>query len=636
MNISARSATRTLRATARRRPRLLAVLATAMIMGLQVVLGAPAAVADSDCARPPTVEVANGGLVGVIDPSIGQGIAEPPSPYYLYGYSGQRWHVYDVGTRILGCQDTSANINTWIGNLMLDGGKVIVAAHNGLYYGVITGGIGDRLDELVRQGSMASFDGFAVPFLPIALLLVGIAVFRYVFSGKNAGAAKSGVRVLAGLGLIAATALSPLTYSYLFDDLILSSAHDVQAKMQKQMYGEGMPQRDTPPTKMHTYVVYENWVRGEFGDPHTILAANLGPRLLADQACNWTELHHTGCDPNAKREDFKKVAEEVKAKGNYAAFTGESGRPGSGLAALYEGVVMGLFPLICKAAVLIGQLLMRALVLFGPIVGMLCFLPEVGRRVGRTIGTVLVLSIALSAVAELHTFMEIKVIESNMAFGFQLIVMTLLTMLVWGVTRPVKRLRQMVTAALHLTPGGSPLAHSLTKAAQTWHQQRWMRRLYKGNKKRHFDREWWLGPEPGYPSWPHEETGPAPIRAEASRASGFDATRPGIRGNVVHGLAAGRTNGDPGATGNNRPGGTPPREPGGGGAGTAARGPIRVPEAVRVDREHPDRPDQDPGQRPGIQGTPSRRELPAGTGRSEATTSEASDGILGDGAGEDD
>ncbi|MFE0309940.1 hypothetical protein, partial [Amycolatopsis sp. NPDC058986] len=31
-----------------------------------------------------------------------------------------------------------------------------------------------------------------------------------------------------------------------------------------------------------------------------------------------------------------------------------------------------------------------------------------------------------------------------------------------------------------------------------------------------------------------------------------------------------------------------------------------------------------------------RRELPAGTGRSEATTSEASDGILGDGAGEDD
>src|SRR5687767_10361209 len=65
----------------------------AAILALQVVLGAPAAHAQS-CNEAPNPERPGAGMVGALDPPVGNGL--PGSPYLEYGYAGMVWHYYQT------------------------------------------------------------------------------------------------------------------------------------------------------------------------------------------------------------------------------------------------------------------------------------------------------------------------------------------------------------------------------------------------------------------------------------------------------------------------------------------------------------------------------------------------------------
>src|SRR2546421_6888339 len=133
-----------------RRPRWVALVLVAVLLGLQILFGTPAVAAGpfDDCKDAPPIEVIGAGMVGSLDPPTGNG---PSGSLYLdYSYAGFVWHTYDT-PRAWPCVDPFATITTWIGNRLFDGGKLIVGAVNGLHYALKTGLLGG-IDDIVRKG----------------------------------------------------------------------------------------------------------------------------------------------------------------------------------------------------------------------------------------------------------------------------------------------------------------------------------------------------------------------------------------------------------------------------------------------------------------------------------------------------
>lgn len=564
------------------------LLATvALLLGIQTMLGTPAAMADpgGDCAESPAPELVSSGLTGTIDPTTGQGTGG--SIYAQYGYAGQVWHTYDAADNML-CSDTFAEVSTWVGNQLFNVGKTMVSAVNSLHYMLHEGGLAWQLDEVIKTGSEAAFDSFAAPFVGLALLLVGIVAFWSVFHGRMADAAKSGGRVALGLTLVAATAFSPLIYTNLFDDLLIDGFKTVENEINSVLYsddGDGdVVYRDVLPTRLHHEIVVTNWARGEFGDADSKLARKLAPKLVDAQACSWDEVRTDSCDVDKKDQEFQKVAEKIQDKGDYPTFTGESGgRMGTGALAAAESVIFGLLQLMAKLALLLAQLVLRIFVLFGPIIGILAMAPGVGRTVLRGVLGVGVLGLVFNVVAGVHTFMIIKILDSDLSLMAKLVVAALLTMLIWSVLRPVKRIKAMAASSMYTMPGQN--LHRVGQWLQHRHLIHAMRQKSQGSEKR-----WWNqrgDPSHSAPLNDEAAEGDAPgsVRASATvlRPEGTAAS-----GGAPAALAAGRgtpTGGGaatPGA-GNAPPPPPPPRSPRSpSGAGTGASPGVIRAEATRL------------------------------------------------------
>ena len=88
--------------------------------------------------------------------------------------------------------------------------------------------------------------------------------------------------------------------------------------MQEGFLGQvGLGDRDTLPTVLVDQVVYQNWLRGEFGSPDVPQAQQLGRDLLRAQTFTKAEV--------AEGRDTQELAEQKKA--DFAAIGEPDGRP---------------------------------------------------------------------------------------------------------------------------------------------------------------------------------------------------------------------------------------------------------------------------------------------------------------------
>lgn len=108
-----------------------AVVMVSAILALQVVIGAPAHA--QSCNDAPNPERPGAGMVGALDPPVGNGL--PGSPYLDYGYAGMVWHYHQANCSIV--PNASATLDTWAGNELFSIGKNIVGATNALHYTVM-------------------------------------------------------------------------------------------------------------------------------------------------------------------------------------------------------------------------------------------------------------------------------------------------------------------------------------------------------------------------------------------------------------------------------------------------------------------------------------------------------------------
>jgi hypothetical protein len=423
---------------------------------------APAQVPGADdCKQPPNPERPGSGMVGAIDPTPLQAGA-PNSAYHEVGYAGLVWHTYDLGCGPSGLRNPNAVIDTWTGNLLFDIGKAIVGATNGLHYALSDGGLLAPLNDLIVSGTVALYDSVYAPWFGLVAVLLAIVLFRSIWRGDLAAVSKRAAWALAGIWLAAATYLTPLLYTQVLDGVLVEGSNDVRSGF---LHEVGIEQRDALPTLLHDQIIYRNWLRGEFGSPDGPQAAQLGRDLLRAQAYTKQEIANGADDPKSgvadrKKQEYKAIAERTGSA--YGYFQGVDGnRIGVGFLAALQAVMFGLFQLLAQAALLLAQVLLRVVILLGPIIGLIAILyHDILRGVGRAVGAALLNIVVLSALAALHTLVMVWVFDPtrNMSVLAQMLLAGMITVVLLLVARPVRRMWQMTELAVGAVGGALPAA----------------------------------------------------------------------------------------------------------------------------------------------------------------------------------
>ncbi len=461
-----------------RRRRIAALLMTVIaVLGVQAalcppalgspVLGSPAPGSPAqvpgvdDCKQAPNPERPGSGMVGAIDPTPAQAGA-PNSAYAEVGYAGLVWHTYDLGCGPSGLRNPNAVIDTWTGNLLFDIGKAVVGATNGLHYALVDGGLLSPLNDLIVSGTVALYDSVYAPWFGLVAVLLAIVLFRSIWRGDLAAVSKRAAWALAGIWLAAATYLTPLLYTQVLDGVLVDGSNQVRTGFLQEV---GIEQRDALPTLLHDQIIYRNWLRGEFGSPDGPQATQLGRDLLRAQAYTKQEIAAGADDPKSgvadrKKQEYKAIAERTGSA--YGYFQGVDGnRIGVGFLAALQAAMFGLFQLLAQAALLLAQVLLRVVILLGPVIGLIAILHhELLRGVGRAVGAALLNIVVLSALAALHTLVMVWVFDPsrNISVLAQMLLAGMITLVMLLVARPVRRMWQMTELAVGAVGGALPAA----------------------------------------------------------------------------------------------------------------------------------------------------------------------------------
>ncbi|MCG8923809.1 hypothetical protein [Lentzea sp. CC55] len=417
------------------------VMAVSVILALQVVIGAPMAHAQS-CNDAPNPERPGAGMVGALDPPVGNGL--PGSAYLDYGYAGMVWHYHQANCSIV--PNANATLDTWAGNELFSIGKNIVGATNALHYTVMGRGLLVPLDDAVKDGVQKVYDNVYLRWFGLVALILAILMFRQIWTGDFATISKRGLWALAAMWLATSTLALPQFYN-LLDNTLVSKTSEIQAGFIEAPEEQGT--LHVLPTKLHDAVVYQSWLRGAFGTPEAPQAAEYGPRILKTQAWTTAEIAE-GKDGDqaaldAKKAEWKALEGQLGTAKGY--FDGTDGsRTGAGFLALLQSIAFSLFQLFAKAAVLLAQLLLRILTLAGPLIGLVALLHhDLLRKVARAAAVTIFNVLVLAVLAGVHALLLQAIFNAT---GLSLLTRTLLglmlTLVCFVIGKPLRRMWQMV------------------------------------------------------------------------------------------------------------------------------------------------------------------------------------------------
>ncbi|MFD1049135.1 hypothetical protein ACFQ1S_28160, partial [Kibdelosporangium lantanae] len=308
----------------------------------------------------------------------------PDSVYGKYAYAGQVWHVYDNNCGIVGkaITDPNTTIGTWMGNQLFDVGKNFVAATNGVHYALAYNELMGPLDHAIEGATKLFYDNVYVKWFGLAAVILAVLLFRYIWRGDLATVSRKGMWALAAMWVATSFVLVGPLYKEM-EQRFLSKTTQIQAGF----VADNAPESDLNalPQALHDKVVYQNWLRGEFGSENAPEAKQYGADLLDAQA--WTK--NDSADTvdqgalDAKKAKYKDIANKLGPSKGY--FTGADGsRTGAGFLAMFQGIVYSLFQLFAKLGVLLAQVLLRIFLLATPLIGLIAILyHDLLRKVAR-------------------------------------------------------------------------------------------------------------------------------------------------------------------------------------------------------------------------------------------------------------
>ncbi|MHA6785857.1 hypothetical protein ACVGOW_33405 [Pseudonocardia saturnea] len=455
------------------RSRRAAMLIVTALVGGSVLIGTPAMAQPFDCKESPEPDRPGTGLVGSLDPPT-YGVGEPGSVYDEVGYAGLVWHNYDLGCAGSAVFNPASTTDTWLGNQAFNVAKFTVGGVNWSHYLIADGGeLLSPLDDLISTGTTAMYDAVFSTFIGPVLAVLAVILLVLATRGDLAQQARRGAFAVLALVIGSAAYLTPVDWAKAADGLLLDGVTSMQEGFLDQV---GLGNRDTLPTVLVDNVIYQNWLRGEFGAPDVPQAQELGRDLLRAQTFTKAEIAE-GADTlelaEQKKADFAAIGERMGDR--YPYFTGEAGsRTGAGILAVVQAICIALFQLLSKVLVLVAMLMLRLMVMTAPAIAVVAVLkPDILPALLRVAGAAIVNTLVVGALAGLHALLVVSLFRPGTPIDLwlALLVTGVVTVVLWAVARPFRRLVSMVSLTREQFGGIVPGAGS-GPMSRVWQRMR--------------------------------------------------------------------------------------------------------------------------------------------------------------------
>jgi hypothetical protein len=442
--VEATSATRVRRGLVR------LLVTTALAVVGWVVLAQPAA-ADI-CQDAPAPIAPKSGLPGMLTSVPADVPDAAPDPFAdpqvaigeVYGYNW-RWSNYDLGCGSDFLRDPVAVTNTQSANVVMSGLGGILAGLGSLeamaktssleWLTSVLGGVADRL-----RGPLLAV------WLPLAMLGVGLIIGVRAKRASYADTMRTALIIVAAVTMAVFALVFPSTASRAVDHAVVGVSDAVGAQFSAS--ATDAVTRES---------AYRTWLTGNFGDPDSAVARELGPRLMSATHYTWSDMKRITADPSvkgsidqAKAREFKAVATTLEQRdpAAYETFTGRGERTAPALLGVVVVICMGLFIGLAMLMVLIARVMMQGLAIAAPLAAVLGVLPTHTSVLSRLwdLFTAALVAVAKFVIAGGIMALVLGAIQSNDAVGagaklFWVIVATVVGIVL---TRPVRSFKTIV------------------------------------------------------------------------------------------------------------------------------------------------------------------------------------------------
>lgn len=420
-----------------------------------------------DCTESPTPDMPGQGLAGFFEkaPSPVPAQADPfaegatTTMYEQYGYSGLRWHTYDLGCGPDAARNPDAVIGTALSNWIIDIPIAWSALTSSVTEVAFEPSFLDMFDPAITRISGALHRSLFSTWVPAVIALLGIAI---LLKARRAALATTAASIgWALMVVLVATAIFrwPLQAGHFADDTVTSTLGSVVGGI------DGGDTHVAPATTIGSNVqesiFYSSWLAGTLGSTDSPTAKKYGGPLFRSQALTWHEASVVQSDPEAgkriieaKKDAFATIASQIKSSDPvaYEHLTGKRSDTRVGYAILSSLAAFLALPfLFVSALLLLGSfLIVRLAVMLFPAFATLGVFPA-GRGlvigIGRTVGAALVNAVifGVGAAVTIRVLGLILDPESGLPGWLALVLMPLFGFVMWVALKPFRRLTAMVT-----------------------------------------------------------------------------------------------------------------------------------------------------------------------------------------------
>jgi hypothetical protein len=445
----------------------LATILAVLMMGGVVLAGS----ASADCWSNPTTgpavpdpQAPNSGFSGSIDPGFGSQVGQPdlaePSfgPYVNQFYvRPPRFQAFDQG-----CSPDptgSAGFSSTIGNIGMGGASVLVSITSAIHRQVSPPDL-HFLDGIVRTGTQAVKDALFTPLIGIAfLILAGWLVLRSI-KGELHGVFTTGAAAVVLVGLAAVLVNQSVQMAGYFDQMASDTVGEIYSTMNPDSGGNPFDPASPRAGAVTDVVQYQNWLRGELGDPNSEVAKKYGTRLLdatTYSQSEWSAIQadHTKEDAidKTKETEFRAVADGVKKDyaAAYRVLQGKTGdRLGAGMFAFFSALCVAPFLAFSDLLLFMGLLMVRVAVVVFPAIAIVAIFPRFRHLATGLVGTVgtglfNALIFAAASAFDLLSIQQLVGPDAKIPRWFGLVLCALMSVVLWKLLKPRQRFKDMTS-----------------------------------------------------------------------------------------------------------------------------------------------------------------------------------------------
>ncbi|GAA2100450.1 hypothetical protein GCM10009801_72990 [Streptomyces albiaxialis] len=377
--------------------------------------------------------------------------------YEQYGLAGMQWHTYDLACDTAGdsLKNIHADYQTQLANWLFGASRWWTSLAIGMQEEATGKGYISKIYDLSGDATKQVRDAVYAPWIGLSVVVLGLSIL-YRAHRKDMAAT---TRAIGWALLVMATASVAFNYPKAVGSMADTAIVETVGQLQQGVAGDvtrGSEPGVAQGNLLTKGVLYEGWLRGNFGDSDSKVARKYGMKLYDAQSLTWAESRLPDDERNkiieAKQKKWEDIASKVKKEDSdaYQYLTGQAdGRLSTALETGLGATPANAYSFAASTLIISARLIIPTALVFFPAIAVIA-LHRLMSGTLRSLGSSVAAALINAPVFALGAAMEVlfvKTFFSNNAFPdwFAVVLLWILTVMMWMITKPMRRLAAVVS-----------------------------------------------------------------------------------------------------------------------------------------------------------------------------------------------